>query len=311
MLRNPRPPAFSVPGYRTIKCESAHSDLQRCEAIRATALWAREKKLPQVPLLEEHGRTAILACYGPSLKDTLEELRADAPYCDIYTVSGAHDVLLDAGIRVDGHIEADPREHKGFFLTRPQPNTSYMLASACYEGLYLQLEGFDVNIWHVSNSPKETVLIEQCWPGAFMTLGTNVGTSAISLLSALGYRRFITHAMDCSFSAPPSILNVETGKLTREMSAEIGFHAGDHPNEDQQPYRVWVGPRPFITSPQLMQAAQDFISLKSQRPGYRFEFKGDGMLKCLVGAMDRGEELITPGRTGNARLTLQVPLPPC
>lgn len=250
----------------------------------------------------------VLACFGPSLKNTLEELKAEAPFGDVFTVSGAHDFLIDNGVSIRGHIESDPRGHKQFFLSRPREETSYLIASTCDREVYRALHGHDVNIWHVSSSDEETALIAKAWPGSFVVSpsGTNVGQSAIPVGSALGYRRFSVYAMDCSFEAPQWVLDSPSNaELSNEAKAAINYHAGDHPNEDQFPYRVWVGDRPFLVSPQMMQSAQDFLVLRRTFPHFRITLHGDGFLKNLVAAIDSGKPLVTPGRTAGAKLTLR------
>jgi hypothetical protein len=183
-----------------------------------------------------------------------------------------------------------------------------MMASACHINTLSRLVGFDANLFHVSNTDDEDALIEKLWPGAWTTVGgTTVGSSAIAVGSALGYRSFSIHAMDACFDAPEEFLYAPSDRVfSKEDLAQVGFHAGPHPNEDQIPYRVWLGERPFFVSAQMMQLAQDFIHLRKVRPTFQLKLHGGGFLQSLIESIDAGVPLVTPGRTSNAKLTLAV-----
>lgn len=297
-----------------VKCNSALDTAGRVAAIRWSKAWAAERGIEQVPIIAPHDRVAVLACYGPSLAETAEVVRVQAEFADVFTCSGAHDLLIGKGIRIDGHVESDPRPHKAKFLRSPRPDVNYLLASTCHRFVFKNMEGMNVNIWHVGSSREEDRAVERAWPGAVVTMGgTNVGMSAIAVLSSLGYRRILVHGMDCSFSAPRAVLECANEGITDEMTRAIGFHAGAHPNEDQQPYRVWVGDRPFISSPQMMQSAQDFLMIrartKNSKPKFQIDLHGDGFLKSLVERIDQGLPVTTRDRAAAGRLTMRTEVP--
>lgn len=301
----PKAPEVKV---QKVTARSAFGPAERIANIRVAAL----RGLPQMPTIGEHGETMAIAGYGPSLLRSLPELAREAAH--VWTVSGAHDVLLDAGIRTRGHIEADPRPHKARFLSRPQKDVCYLLASACGPESFRALEGADVRIWHVLSTVDETEEIKRLWPDAFLLrAGTNVGISAIAVGFALGYRRFRLYGIDCSFSASRRILEwPKEEPLPILLRQEIGFHAGPHANEDQAPLRITIPgdpPRTFITSPQMLQAAQDFIELYSVHPEMKLELRGDGMLPALIAALDAGllgAEPVPFGEPGSGRVTFAI-----
>jgi hypothetical protein len=109
------------------------------------------------------------------------------------------------------------------------------------------------------------------------------------------------------------VLEWPTGEtLPDEMRAEIGFHAGPHGLEDQAPIRITVPgdpPRTFITSAQMLQAAQDFIELRRGHPDVEMEISGDGFLPSLIAALDAGSLSGAPvelEKPGTGRVTLSV-----
>src|SRR5262245_47806809 len=91
-------------------------------------LWLRDEQIKlaismPIPRLPPQGelrddRIAIV-CFGPSLKDTIEEIRG---FKYVMTCSGAHKVLLEHGIVPTWHVEVDPRKHKIDLLGPPHPD---------------------------------------------------------------------------------------------------------------------------------------------------------------------------------------------
>jgi hypothetical protein len=257
--------------------QSVYDPAARCALIRACAV----RGLPQVPLLDRHDRTMVLACFGPSLREQVDEIAATQG--DLFTVSGAHDLLCSRGIIPKGHVESDPRPHKAKFLGNPHPDVTYFLASAACSEAFRALDGHSVMVWHAGSSVEEDALIGQLWPGAYITSGgTNVGMSAIALGSALGYRRFEVFGMDCSFESKHEV------SLPADGPEQVRQHAAEHPNEETTIFRVMVNGRSFMTSGQLLQGVQDFISMRRLRPGFKVTLHGDGLLPTLIAAIDGG-----------------------
>lgn len=266
------------PTVKTIAAKSVYTDDQRITNIRSSMLRA----LPSIKVLPPHDKTMVLACYGPSLEDTLDELRREKG--DIFTVSGAHDFLLSHGIKPMAHIEADPRPHKAKLINMLGNGICYFLASACDRSVFSKLHGEECWIYHVTSSDKENTYIAGLDPFAFtVDGGTNVGMNAIGLGTVLGYRRFSIYGMDGSFRAPDWLVNWPNDKdLPDNIRQYVQCHTGAHPNEDQQIMRVWVDGRPFMSSPQMFQGAQDFVMTKSSLRHCSFQLHGDGFVPALV-----------------------------
>src|SRR5262249_10109959 len=145
--------------------------------------------------------------------------------------------------------------------------------------------GCETWVYHVTSSAIESNLIAAIDnPGTFtVDGGTNVGMSAIGLLTALGYRRFAVFGMDASFKADERLLTWPANEdFPADLRASAQFHAGPHPNDDQDIYRVWVGGRAFITSPQMLQGAQDMAGLITSSTHLTIRLNGDGFLPALM-----------------------------
>ncbi len=274
------------PQTKIITCKSAYTAEQRCSNIRSAML----RGLPSIKVLPAHKNTMVLACFGPSLKRTLGELSNDiANGGDLYTVSGAHSFLIDRGFKPTGHVEVDPRPIASKRFGRPNSEVAYFLSSACSREMLNAVAGFETWLFHVDSFAEEARLISSMSPGEFLvSAGSNVGMAALAVGSVLGYRRFIIHGMDCSFEISDDFLYWPRDKqMPPSLRREVNFHAGAHPHEDQDMYRVWVGNRAFLSSPQMFQGAQDFMLWKAQRPSYRYILRGDGFLQNLVPFLKR------------------------
>lgn len=184
-------------------------------------------------------RWTSLACYGPSLALTYRELARP-----IVSVSGAHDFLVDRGIVPDWHIDCDPREHKARMLKNPQQGCTYLMASVCHPVTWEILRGQKVRLWHLWNGNDFETLswVAANDPGSeqqdLVGGGSTVGQRAMEVMGNLGFRRFHIHGMDCCFDGDAR-------------------HAGAHEGKPQTKIPVRCGGRQFITSPQMMQAAQE------------------------------------------------------
>lgn len=285
------PEQFPGPLQRISWCDDAADDLTAILAAMLPACDARERPLPrmhafavqrphrienikavgaanprmliQVPA---HDRTASLVCYGPSIADTWHALAAGGT--DIFTVSGAHDFLLERGIVPAGHIEADPRPHKAMFTANADRRVHYYLASCCDPLVYANVKDCQVTVWHSWDGDEVEREVLKLWPNAFLLLGgSNVGLRGIAVLSALGYRNIQIHGMDCSLTDGQRHAGVHNGKLqkirtVRAESSDIEFQ----------------------TTPQMVSGAQEFIGLVSKLAplGFRFDVYGHGLMQEML-----------------------------
>ena len=219
-----------------------------------------------------HGRKAILACYGPSLKETVLRLKAEREEgdCEVISVSGAHDFLLEHGIVPDYHVECDPRPHKADNIVKGHTGIRYLIASVAHPVLFDKLDGLDIALWHVSTKEHGTLLLKAGENGHhIISGGGSVGLRAVPLFYALGYRDFSIYGMDCSFA--------DEGKQQ---------WAGKHAGKTHKVVHLQCEGRVFATSPTLATYATDFIEMVQKVTDAQFRLYGDGLLQamCVVHA---------------------------
>lgn len=187
-----------------------------------------------------HNRVAILMCYGPSLGDTWKAAlveRDTIDKADLVSVSGAHDYLIERGVIPKYHVECDPREHKGKMMQNVQRRTEYLMASCCHPNVIKGITdcAYDnLTIWHLNNGDGSERILTELEPwGLLVPGGGSVGLRAIVLLYMMGYRRYIIHAMDCSYR-------------------ESGTHAGPHAGKKMDKTEVYCNGKKFLTAPVLI-----------------------------------------------------------
>ena len=153
-------------------------------------------RLEQKPF--DESATMHVACYGPSLKDTWQDLRHPC-----ISMSGATRFLADKGFIPDYHIDMDPRAHKIKQITPPIDGVTYLIASVCAPIYFETLKDQKVILWHCVSSTMdadvEWLSVNDFGQLLFST-GSNIGLAAIQIGGALGYRHFEIHGMDGSFS---------------------------------------------------------------------------------------------------------------
>jgi Protein of unknown function DUF115/Methyltransferase domain len=257
-------PAITVQG---VKAVGAVADDERWGNIEAAA-----KRFPRrIEPAPQHERTAILACYGPSLKDTIEALKVEAarPDVDVISVSGSHDFLIANGIVPRYHLECDPRPHKALNLDRSHPDVQYLVASVCHDDYFARLgPDADIRLWHVSTAEHAVRLIQELGenPKHIISGGGSVGLRAIPLLYAMGYRSMNIFAMDCSFG---------------KVGDKVEQHAGKHAGKPQDCCEVLCDQEIFISSPVLLTYATNFFETIQKVTDLNIRLYGHGLLQAM------------------------------
>jgi len=176
------------------------------EAIMENVLGAIRRGYPQVHT--QHAKPDVIALIagGPSLNDTVEELR-EVVYegAVIVTVNGAHQWAIDRNFKPQGHIVIDARASNAHFLDAPEvPGCRYYLGSQCHSDLWDKVEGREhVGICHAMGPDDEALqeVLNRYYVKRWENIagGTTVTSRAIGLLRALGYLRFHLFGVDSCF----------------------------------------------------------------------------------------------------------------
>ena len=242
-----------------IKVKYCVDDGVHMEQVRASTARGLPSLPIQLPLKITYEPIAV-ACSGPTLKNTWEELRK---FTKIISCSGANDFLIERGIVPTYHMETDPRPHKSLFVAKPHPEVKYLIASCCHPKVFDSLEGAQVFIWHVLSTKDDSSLYrEEDW---ILTGGSNVGLRAMVMARLLGHITVHVFGMDCSADAQ-------------------AFHAIAHPNAPKDKARriVKVGDRHFVTTEVYLEYARQFFWETLLLSDTHFTLHGDGLLQNLA-----------------------------
>lgn len=269
IVENGRATAVCQAGMRVqgIKAVGAMSDDERWANIEAS-IKRISKRVGKAPA---HDGRALIACYGPSLKDNWERLASERQEgnCVVVSMSGSHDFLIERGIIPDFHVDCDPRPHKAGNLGKPDHRVKYLLASSCDRRFFDMLEGHDISLWHVAVSDHLMRLIDKCGESneSVVSGGGSVGLRAVSLFHGLGYRRFSIYGMDCSFE-------------DAEMQW-AGPHASKVNPRAPDLCQVACGDEIFLTSPILATYATNFFDMMKRFDDSVFGVYGRGLLQAM------------------------------
>jgi hypothetical protein len=204
--------------------------------------------------------------FGPSLKDTWEELKA---YKYIITTSGAHKFLLERGIVPTWHLEVDPRAHKIELLGEPHPDVTYLPASTVHPKYFDKLEacGCKVEMWHVFDGSEEGYMLPR---GEWAVLGgIDAGQRAMAMAAFFGFKD--QHCFGIDGSSPV---------------AGTSKHASPHPLQDRAPSALMEWPegsgRMWNTSVALVAAVKQIWHELDMMPSVRVTFHGEGLIQEMA-----------------------------
>jgi hypothetical protein len=158
---------------------------------------------PQMKTGPNRGERICLVGSGPSLNDTLPELRQLLwEGATLVTLNGAYHWCIEHNLRPQTQIVMDARPSNARFVTPYVPRCNYVLASQCAPETWDAVEGYpDVWIWHpvVKSEGGPTEVLNAYYGGQWIGVGggTTVATRAINLLRTVGYLNFDLFGIDC------------------------------------------------------------------------------------------------------------------
>lgn len=232
------------------------------EKRREQMLSAIARPIPRLRRITRDDTQALhIAAYGPSLRDTWQDLKHP-----IISMSGATKFLADRGIIPDFHIDMDPRKHKVLTSLPAVKGVTYLVASVCVPEYFDALADHEVILWHTvsSNWDDECHFVAQHDPDQLViSAGSTIGLAAIHIGGVLGFKRFEIHGMDASF------VNGQR-------------HAGPHAGKVYTESHVWAaGGVKYRTTQIMSNAAAETINTFRTFPIIGV-FHGNGLTQALI-----------------------------
>jgi len=209
--------------------------------------------------------------YGPSLKQTWEQLRG---YRYIWTVSGAHDFLLERGIVPTYHTDVDWQTHKPGFIKQPHPDVQYRMCNGIHPTYTEKLRPFRLTMFEPADMAPKYYKPSGEYPTA-PKVG-NAGQQAALLAKQDGWDAQHWFGFDHCYEYD----GVSPQKRTTHESIT---HAGAHHGPHKWPLvymRAQANGRVYETSHELLVAAKLLLFLIAGH-SLNVEVKGDSFFKEL------------------------------
>jgi len=162
-----------------------------------------KRQLPQVKPYEINSQKIAIVAGGPSLSDTLPELRrqVEDEGIKLVAVNNTHDWLVERGFKPSIHVMVDAQQHNVKFVQNPIKSCKYLMASQCHPDVFDALEGYNTQIFHLLNkSGEEKVLDEYYYKKYhFVVGGSTVTLRAIWMMRMLGFTKMDVYGFDSCY----------------------------------------------------------------------------------------------------------------
>ncbi len=170
------------------------------ERLKKQIKSACRRKLPVVfPMLANSG-TAVLCGSGPSLRDSVEDIKRHKDKGDfVVAIKGAHDYLINRGVVPTAGLAIDPQP-KIFHTFTPHKDVKYYFASQVHPSVFNKFNGYDVTLFHMYTSIPNEEMADIIGDGFLIGGGSTSGLRAMTLAFVLGYRNFHLYGFDSCMS---------------------------------------------------------------------------------------------------------------
>jgi hypothetical protein len=232
-----------------------HDPAQVLDNVR----YALSLGLPEVKECKAHDGLLSVAGGGPSLDDTWQTLDGY-----VAAVNGSLSYLIKKGVTPQMCGVCDPRERLADIVDAV-PGVAYFLASCVHPAVFDKLlkAGCAVYLWHLSPIEGQEELLKAHYPEGYAQIpgGCTMGTRWLTLGYHMGFRKFAFHGLDSSFRGKSS-----------------------HAYPDAQDEKEWIQFDGYLTRPNFVAQATDFISIMEKSLGpdvepITVEAKGEGLLQ--------------------------------
>lgn len=245
----------------------------RDESLRSNMRAALTRNLPTVQFNREaHGRHAVIVGGGPSLADTLDEIRwRQWAGQTIFATNNTFAWLKERGITADAQVFLDARQDNVRFVQKGE-HTVY-LCSQCHPDLFDAAD--NAVMWHVNTDVAHEVLDDQPGETTFISGGSTVVLNAMCLAYALGYRELHLYGVDSSYR-------------------ENQHHAYAQPlNDRDERVQALCEGRTFWVAPWMAQQVYQFqeIAPSLAEGGCTITVHGDGLLPWVARHLDTREDV--------------------
>lgn len=206
----------------------------------------------------EHDGHVCIVGGGPSLADTLDELRwRQSIGQKVWATNNTFAYLTERGIFPDAHVILDPRPENAAFL-HPTEGVTYYLHATVHPSLYDKLQGNRVVLYQFRH-------------------GTTAGLRALYLAGFSGFRTFHLFGLDSSYR------DGEHHAYRQSL------------NDGEQAHDAIVDGRRFRCAPWMLIQAEEFqqIAADLAEQGCTITVAGDGLIPWIAHRLARPRKILT------------------
>lgn len=230
--------------------------------------------LPLVGLSTAPNQRLLLICgSGPSLLEYYALVRRLWPDHDVMALNGAYRALIGIGVVPKYYAQLDARPVNVNFVDGfVDEKTTFLLASQCAPEMFDFLAEQEVRVFHLNTPTTKKV-----FPSAdiYFGGGATIGTTAIGVAAALGYRSIAILGFDSSYADDRSHILPQSQ------------------NDNQKTLDVWVGERKYISTPTMAKQVEEFRpwvrALEAVFAGIDIRLFGEGLLYDYIAYGQRKE----------------------
>ncbi|HEY6095345.1 MAG TPA: 6-hydroxymethylpterin diphosphokinase MptE-like protein [Gallionellaceae bacterium] len=213
-------------------------------------------------VVPEHERIAVICGSGPSMADTLDEVREwHEAGATIFALNGCAKFLADNGITAHYQVMCDARPENVDLIG---PAWNHLFASQCDPELFERVP--DAILWHLQIGDIEDYFPDYQGPYALIGGAASVGNTTTCLAYAMGYRTLHLYGFD-------------------SCHKEGKGHAFSQPLNDGDPVLVteWAG-KQYLTSFTMKHQAEKFLETSAalREMGTKIHVHGYGLLPDMV-----------------------------
>jgi hypothetical protein len=230
-----------------------------------------ERSLPWFDFDESSQGSVCLVGGGPSLVDTIDQLRVRHQNgAKVWAMNGSYDYLVEQGIIPDAMVMLDARPENVRFVCKPYANTTFYITSQCDPSVFDALNGYKVVLVH-ANTPGVYELLEHEKARPVHLIGgfTTVGILSLILAKLQGFKRIFMFGMDSSYR------NGEHHAYEQKS------------NDDERIIDAMVDDVTYKCAPWMAQKVTDFQNVVAGFDDVTIEVCGDGLLHQMAKAMSK------------------------
>jgi len=226
-----------------------------------------KRGLPEfIPYPNPHTAKIVLVGSGPSVEGQLDSILEHKKRGRlIVALKGAHDFLLQNGIKPDWCVMLDPQEKILNCVQLKEPDITYLIASQCHPAVFEHLKENYVILWHALSGIGEEKLLQN---KVLLGGGTTTGMRTLNMVYSLGYRYAHLYGFD-------SCLTEKDG----EAYKRVNIHSKDGMDKPASTIDVWVGKRRFWANPAMAAQANEFQQAMAVLKGMKVNIHGDGLIR--------------------------------